>query len=147
KARGNYSPAAWHPPVEAGETSTTFQVSSLYDRRITGNRTVNLPLSSPTGGATLGTPTAATLTITDSATKHQRFVADLYLNLLQRPAEPTGLAGWTAMLDAGVPRAVVVQGIENSGEHLGILIDGLYGKIRGRPADPAGRQAGAEQLQ
>src|SRR5205823_1163114 len=64
-----------------------------------------------------------------------------------RPAEPTGLAGWVAMLDAGVPRAVVVQGIENSAEHLGLVVDGLYSKILGRAADAAGRQAFVQYLQ
>ena len=34
-----------------------------------------------------------------------------------------------------VPRAVVVQGIENSAEHLGLVVDGLYSKILGRAAD------------
>ncbi|MFY9224323.1 MAG: Calx-beta domain-containing protein [Blastocatellia bacterium] len=46
-----------------GETSKTFSVAVIDDVLAEGNETVNLGLSNPTGGASLGTPNTAVLTI------------------------------------------------------------------------------------
>ncbi|HEX2951809.1 MAG TPA: carbohydrate-binding protein, partial [Armatimonadota bacterium] len=50
----------------AGVTSQTFSVPIIDDQSVEGNETVNLSLSNPTGGATLGSPTSAVLTIIDN---------------------------------------------------------------------------------
>jgi ribosomal protein L35AE/L33A len=49
-----------------GQTSQTFTITILDDSAFEGNETVNLTLSSPGGGATLGTPNTAVLTIVDN---------------------------------------------------------------------------------
>jgi Calx-beta domain len=63
---------------DAATTSMTFEVPVSDDSSVEGDETVSLTLSSPTGGAVLGT-SAATLTIgdddSDSAEAHERSVS------------------------------------------------------------------------
>ena len=50
-----------------GDTANkTVSIPILDDTTVEGNETVNLALTSPTGGATLGSPSTAVLTITDN---------------------------------------------------------------------------------
>lgn len=51
-----------------GETTKTFSVIVSDDPNVDGNKTVNLNLSGPTGGAVLGTPATAVLTLVDNET-------------------------------------------------------------------------------
>src|SRR5262249_39947033 len=51
-----------------GISKQTFSVQLKDNRIVDGNRTVNLTLSNPGGGALLGTPAAAVLTIVDNDT-------------------------------------------------------------------------------
>ena len=54
----------------ADATPQTFTVPIVDDILAEGDETVNLALSGPTGGATLGTPATATVTIREGWTKH-----------------------------------------------------------------------------
>ena len=99
---GDYTVALGTLSFGTNETSKTFQVLVTDDGYVEGNETVNLILSNPTGGASLGTPASAVLTISsnDSGTSQpidgaQFFVRQHYHDFLNREPDASGLAFWT----------------------------------------------------
>jgi hypothetical protein len=125
-----------------GVISQSFTVTLLPNGIVEGNETVNLTLSNPGGGAAVATPSAATLTIKDSdGTQQQRFVAQLYLDLLHRQVDPMGLAAWTSSLAQGATHGQVAQAIESSAEYRSDLVTSLYVQYLHRGPDAAGLQA------
>jgi uncharacterized delta-60 repeat protein len=72
-------------------------------------------------------------------TTNQRFVTQLYPDLLSRPVDAAGLASWTSALDAGqLTRAQVVQNIESSLEYRTDVVEVIYQRLLARPADSNG---------
>jgi uncharacterized protein (TIGR03118 family) len=71
-------------------------------------------------------------------TANERFVDQVFQDLLNRQAEPGGLAFWAGQLDQGVTRAQVVAGIEASTEYRTILVQKAYTQFLHRTADAAG---------
>jgi len=69
---------------------------------------------------------------------NQRFLTQVYLDLLQRPVDPSGLASWSSALAAGTTRTQVVADIENSQEYRTLEVQYLYGFLLNRSADSAG---------
>ena len=68
-------------------------------------------------------------------TASQRFVAQAYLDLLQRPAEPAGLSYWSGLIDQGqATRTQVVSGIEASPEYRAIEVQSFFGLLLNRAA-------------
>jgi hypothetical protein len=74
----------------------------------------------------------------DDATPNQRFIGQVYLDILQRPAEPAAIMSWSAVLDRGVSRVQVVQAIESSAEYRSKQVQGAYLTILHRAADNGG---------
>lgn len=67
------------------------------------------------------------------------FVKRLYLDLLNRDAEPSGLTYWVGLLDRNVNRQTVAQAIWRSDEHLTMEVNGFYTTYLRRTADAGGR--------
>jgi hypothetical protein len=64
----DYSPTSGDLTFNPGDTSKTFTVNLISGAAITGTETVNLTLSNPGGGATLGGQATAVLDVTDPVT-------------------------------------------------------------------------------
>lgn len=87
----------------AGETSKTFNVLLGQDNYTEGTETLSLTLSNLTGGAVFGTPSTASLSITDDALEAATnsvdnasdFVRSQYHDFLVREPDAPGLAFWT----------------------------------------------------
>ena len=61
-----------------GQSSATFNISLFDNHQIGSDKTVNITLSNPTHGATLGTPSTATLTIKNTNSPTLQFGTDSY---------------------------------------------------------------------
>jgi hypothetical protein len=69
---------------------------------------------------------------------NQQYVAQLYLDLLQRSADPGGLAYWTDQLNLGTARADVVREFQATSEYATEQLQILYNRLLGRKADVPG---------
>jgi streptogramin lyase len=78
--------------------------------------------------------------LSTSGMTSQRFVAQVYIDLLARLPDLSGLAAWSGAIDAGVPRSQVVLGIENNAEYRIDQVEKLYQYYLLRDADAAGLQ-------
>ena len=108
--RCDYATTVGTARFAAGEASTQVVIPIVNDALVEGSESFNFTLSSPSG-ATLISPTAATITITDNdvAPASQNpiddipfFVTQQYIDFLGRLPDSTGLANWVATL-SGCP--------------------------------------------
>jgi hypothetical protein len=92
----------------ANETSKTFRIFITDDVYLDGAETFAISLANPSASLSLGTPVAATVTITDNDTNpnaanpidtSQFFVSMHYIDFLNRQGEPAGVAAWTNALN------------------------------------------------
>ena len=123
--RSDYTAALGTLRFAAGETSKSFLVLITDDQSVEGNETVNLTLSNPTGGATLGVPSAAVLTIVDNDNLigavnpidlSPFFVRQHYLDFLNREVDASGFAFWQNNIEqcGSDPQCREVQRINTS---------------------------------
>src|SRR5438128_313288 len=80
-------------------------------------------------------------------TAAQNFVAQTYLDLLQRPVEPFGLAVWTRVLDQGGAPIDVARGLVVSQEFRTNEINLLYQRFLHRAPDAPGFTSAMTLLQ
>jgi hypothetical protein len=73
-------------------------------------------------------------------TANQRFISEVYRDLLRRQVDLSGLATWSGLLDQGVSRSQVVHSIESCStlEYRHIQVEDAYLALLQRQADPQG---------
>ena len=91
-----------------GQTTQTFVVPICGDTSSEPNETINLTLSGPGGGATLGTPAAGTITIVGDGAPPNRF-ANISTRLRVETGENVLIAGFIVAGDQ--PKKVLVRGL------------------------------------
>ncbi|HLJ93878.1 MAG TPA: Ig-like domain-containing protein, partial [Gemmataceae bacterium] len=79
-----------------------------------------------------------------SGNTNDGFLADLYEDLLLRPIDPLGRAGWNQVLASGVSRLTVATLIFNGTENLNIQVNLQYEKLLRREADTGGLSSFAQ---
>ncbi|HLJ96810.1 MAG TPA: DUF4214 domain-containing protein, partial [Gemmataceae bacterium] len=76
------------------------------------------------------------------------YVEALYRAILDRNADPGGLANWTNLLNSGtLSRLQVVKGIRNSPEHFTQEVTDFYLTLLNRPPDTSGLQNWVQHLE
>ncbi len=107
-SRCDYTSAFGQITFAAGDgADKTFTVLIGQDSYVEGPESLSLTLANPTNGASLITPSAATLTINDDLTEPptnlvddtNTFVEQLYRDFLNRPSDPSGKAFWVDNID------------------------------------------------
>ncbi len=113
-----------------------------------GTKSFSLVLGTPSGGATLASPTSTTVTFFESATPPVpvppspplTFVEKVYRDLLGSTVDPSGEAYWNSLLNAGESPSQVVYQIELSPPYQfdSVVVENLYVQYLHRNVDPVG---------
>jgi uncharacterized repeat protein (TIGR01451 family) len=154
-ARCDYTTTIGAVNFAAGETSRTVDVPITDDTYAEGNETFTVSLSNA-AGATLGSPSSSTITITDNETTNGAnpidsadfFVHQHYIDFLNREPDPAGFTFWTNQITAcgADPTCIEVKRINVSAafflsiefQETGYLVyrtyKAAYGNLPGLPA-------------
>jgi PKD repeat protein len=136
--------------VLASQESDTDEVQALYQKFLkraadqTGLNTFVAALQQGTSNEVVSSEIVASAEYAaySSLDPNQLYVAQLYPDLLNRPADAAGLAQFTAALDTGSAAGKdVVQAILNSAEYRTNVVQGLYNELLRRAADSTGLTA------
>jgi len=81
-------------------------------------------------------------------TEAQAVVKALYSDLLGRPADSVGLAGWTGLLERGVGQSALVASLTKSGEYVQRRVRNAYldKDVLNRPVDAVGLAAWSREI-
>lgn len=136
----DYTTAAGDLTFGPGDaTPKTFTVK--INPNASGNRSFLVSLTTPTGGAVVGLPGSAVVNIIAPLPQgNAQTVNQIFLVVLGRPADTTGLKFWTDQLAQGVSVEQVVLGIEGSMESLTHQVQTLFQSFLRRAADSQGIQ-------
>ena len=109
-SRCDYATSVGTVRFAAGQTSKTISIPIVDDSYAEGSENFTITLSNPVG-AVLDAPNTATVTITDNEGENGPnpidltpfFVRQHYIDFLNREPDPTGYAGWQAVINNCTP--------------------------------------------
>jgi fibronectin type 3 domain-containing protein len=123
--------------------SGSYQVTLTSEANVTGQNFADVPTSI---AVPLTLPPSTPFPAQGDA--NADYVEAIYHAVLDRNADPGGLASWTSQLDSGtLSRLQVVQGICDSPEHFTQEVTDFYLTLLGRAPDPAGLQNWVQHLE
>ena len=100
-AGSDYTTTTGTVTFAAGEVSKSFSIPIVDDAIFEGNETFTVALSSPTGGATIGSPGTTTVTILDNETQNYTLTVSAANGTVSlSPAGPTYPAGTVVTMTA-----------------------------------------------
>ena len=119
----DYTAASGTLSWAAGDsTAKTISVAVIDEQLTSGSKTFGVTLSAPAGGATLGTPSMATVTITDNDTSSQtiQFGTANYITtetsyLVEIPVTRTGGASGAATVNYAPTNGTAISGVDFNG--------------------------------
>jgi hypothetical protein len=131
--------AATTGTVTLSGSTYTVQGTHTYTEESTFSVTVTVTAAgSPTTIRTSASILEELLPDGTRGTANQRYVSELYRNLLGRRVEAGGLAYWTGLLNGGASRIAIAQGIQSSPEFRAVEVQALFQRYLKRAADPVG---------
>jgi hypothetical protein len=89
----------------------------------------------------------ARVTLTGGLSANQAFVAQAFVDLLDRQVDSPGLTMWTATLDGGTSRSQVALDIEAGTEYRDDQVEHAYSTLLHRPAESAAVASWAAQIE
>ncbi|HVX59670.1 MAG TPA: DUF4214 domain-containing protein, partial [Pirellulales bacterium] len=122
-------------------SGTTYTVLGSHTYTDEGTFTIRVQVTEDTASATLTTTATMKEELLPDGTEgtpDQRFLSEVYRDLLDRKVDATGLAHWDARLTAGETRTQVVGEIERTLEFEQHAVQELYNRYLHRDADPNG---------
>jgi Domain of unknown function (DUF4214) len=129
--------------LEEGATPQTVQAAIMgsdeFFARVSGDLTSFLE---ETGGAALQSGSVAQAELTA-----YRFLNAVYGEVLNRPVDATGLAGWFPLAGNAAGRTEIVSLVEASPEAANLAVSTIYENALGRTPDPGGLAYWAGQLE
>lgn len=134
-----------------GVASRQVNVTLLNDGLPDPRETFSASISNPSSGTALGiNTTVSLLEKSPNGTPNQRYVAQVYQDLLLREADTAGLNFWAGALDSGgvSARPLVSKSLSHSAEYFATnIVKPAYVQFLGRPGDAAGINFWVTQLQ
>jgi hypothetical protein len=119
-------------PGTIAALASGFTVTASHNYPSPGQRPVKITVSANVGAATGQVSTTATV-----GSSTERFVAQVYRDLLHREVEPLGLEIWSGLIDGGQSRSVMVHELEKSLEYRDDVVQGLFRLFLHRSAEAA----------
>jgi hypothetical protein len=124
------------------ESGGSYTVSGSHTYTDEGSFSISVALSDGPAVLTIGTVAVMQEELLPDGTRgdsNQRFVSEVYRDLLGRQVDPVGLGDLGGGLDGGtLSRQQVAQAVASSSEFFTDQVEGLYQLYLGRAADPGG---------